>query len=213
MKHLRAGKRILIFVMLIFTVSILIVSFIFFHVLPNKDIRAFVESWKDGNIDILLDSPGKPVAITEEEKEFQEKLLEEYGGVIPEDHTVREQEDPLLSAILQKTSIDVKTPLIVLYPCRVNVMVTGPDMVQVLKDLNYESYVDGDQLLDDVLTALQNNNYKEIESNVEVEIDREDDRFYLTSPSPEMVDALYGGIVTLYVEEEIKIYETYTNQE
>ena len=85
-------------------------------------------------------------------------------------------------------------------------------MVALLRSLDYESYSDGRKLFADVKSALDNRSFDEKTREIEVEIGKKDKELYLVSPSPKLVDLLYGGTLSLYAEEEIKLYEELSDQ-
>ncbi len=210
MKRRKKSNGAIIGVLIILILAAAIGGIVFLHVLPKREIKALTDTWKSGDIDSVMGvrSRKKP-SLTKEEKEFNEKLLEEYGDMLPGQEQASEDEvqEPLLENILAHSDIKLKTPFIIRYPCKVGVIVTGPDMVALLRALDYESYSDGSKLFADVKAALDNQSFAEKTSEIEVEIGKEGKELYLVSPSPELVDILYGGTLSLYAEEEIKLYE------
>lgn len=187
---------------------ITVVLTVFFHFLPKREIKALADVWKSGNIDSIMGiQPSPEQDLSKEEKEFQENLFEEFGDMMPGSEEPAEDDEPLLENILTYTELEVKTPFIIRYPCKATVVVEGPDMVKLLQTLNYEDYSDGRELFHDVKEALSDHCFETKRTEVEVVIDKNGKTLCLAEPSSELVDALYGGVLSLYAEEELKLYE------
>lgn len=210
-KRSNAKEWVLIVVLLL--ILIFLILFVFLHEIPGKQIRSFVAEWKSGNIDSLMSGQRYAgTSLLKEEKQFRKDLLEEYGDMMPGQEEEPEEEteedgELFLENVLPYTGIRLKTPFLIYYPCKVTVTITGPDMEALLQTLDYESYADSEILLADIKTALANRAYSERQSTFEIEIGKEGKELYLTTAYPEIVEALYGGTLSLYAKEEVRLYE------
>lgn len=169
---------------------------------------------------------------SKEDEEFYNKLIAEYGDMLfpenPEDgisedsdtnedsgsdsesraQTAGKEDNPFLKYVLEHTKISLQKPFFIKYPCDVVVTVDGPDMVKLLEDLDYRSYEDSEKLLDHVIAELDKESFETRKAEVPVQIAKEaDGSLCLASASPELADALYGGVLSLYAQEEIAFYE------
>lgn len=67
--------------------------------------------------------------------------------------------DPLLPLILEHTEIEIKTPLLIRFPLTTEMRITGPDMADLITDLDYEKYESGIALRKDIDEALEDEDY------------------------------------------------------
>ena len=123
------------------------------------------------------------------------------------------EKETFLQLVLEHSGISVKKPLLIKYPCDVVVTVDGPDMVKLLENLNYQSYEDGRLLLNQVAAALDKESFETMRSEIQVQIEKDEDgSLRLAAPSSELADALYGGALSLYAQEEAAFYESFFEQ-
>ena len=127
--------------------------------------------------------------------------------------TSGQEKNPFLKLVLEHSEISIKKPVFVKYPCDTVVTVDGPDMVKLLEKLDYRSYENTEELMNRVIAELDKNSFETRKTEIPVQIEKEaDGSLCLAEPSFQLADALYGGVLSLYAQEEYSFYESLFEQ-
>ena len=127
--------------------------------------------------------------------------------------TSGQEKNPFLKLVLEHSEISIKKPGFVKYPCDTVVTVDGPDMVKLLEKLDYRSYENTEELMNRVIAELDKNSFETRKTEIPVQIEKEaDGSLCLAEPSFQLADALYGGVLSLYAQEEYSFYESLFEQ-
>ena len=124
-----------------------------------------------------------------------------------------QEKNPFLKLVLEHSEISIKKPVFIKYPCDTVVTVDGPDMVKLLEKLDYRSYENTEELMNRVIAELDKNSFETRKTEIPVQIEKEaDGSLCLAEPSFQLADALYGGVLSLYAQEEYSFYESLFEQ-
>ena len=127
--------------------------------------------------------------------------------------TSGQEKNPFLKLVLEHSEISIEKPVFVKYPCDTVVTVDGPDMVKLLEKLDYRSYENTEELMNRVIAELDKNSFETRKTEIPVQIEKEaDGSLCLAEPSFQLADALYGGVLSLYAQEEYSFYESLFEQ-
>ena len=127
--------------------------------------------------------------------------------------TSGQEKNPFLKLVQEHSEISIKKPVFVKYPCDTVVTVEGPDMVKLLETLDYRSYENTEELMNRVIAELDKNSFETRKTEIPVQIEKEaDGSLCLAEPSFQLADALYGGVLSLYAQEEYSFYESLFEQ-
>ena len=127
--------------------------------------------------------------------------------------TSGQEKNPFLKLVLEQSEISIKKPVFIKYPCDTVVTVDGPDMVKLLEKLDYRSYENTEELMNRVIAELDKNSFETRKTEIPVQIEKEaDGSLCLAEPSFQLADALYGGVLSLYAQEEYSFYESLFEQ-
>ena len=127
--------------------------------------------------------------------------------------TSGQEKNPFLKLVLEHSEISIKKPVFIKYPCDTVVTVDGPDMVKLLEKLDYRSYENTEELMNRVIAELDKNSFETRKTEIPVQIEKEaDGSLCLAEPSFQLADALYGGVLSLYAQEEYSFYESLFEQ-
>ena len=127
--------------------------------------------------------------------------------------TSGQEKNPFLKLVQEHSEISIKKPVFVKYPCDTVVTVEGPDMVKLLEKLDYRSYENTEELMNRVIAELDKNSFETRKTEIPVQIEKEaDGSLCLAEPSFQLADALYGGVLSLYAQEEYSFYESLFEQ-
>ena len=127
--------------------------------------------------------------------------------------TAGQEKNPFLKLVLEHSEISIKKPVFIKYPCDTVVTVDGPDMVKLLEKLDYRSYENTEELMNRVIAELDKNSFETRKTEIPVQIEKEaDGSLCLAEPSFQLADALYGGVLSLYAQEEYSFYESLFEQ-
>ena len=127
--------------------------------------------------------------------------------------TSGQEKNPFLKLVLEHSEISIKKPVFIKYPCDTVVTVDGPDMVKLLETLDYRSYENTEELMNRVIAELDKNSFETRKTEIPVQIEKEaDGSLCLAEPSFQLADALYGGVLSLYAQEEYSFYESLFEQ-
>ena len=127
--------------------------------------------------------------------------------------TSGQEKNPFLKLVQEHSEISIKKPVFVKYPCDTVVTVEGPDMVKLLEKLDYRSYENTEELMNRVIAELDKNSFETRKTEIPVQIEKEaDGSLCLAELSFQLADALYGGVLSLYAQEEYSFYESLFEQ-
>ena len=127
--------------------------------------------------------------------------------------TSGQEKNPFLKLVQEHSEISIEKPVVVKYPCDTGVTVEGPDMVKLLEKLDYRSYENTEELMNRVIAELDKNSFETRKTEIPVQIEKEaDGSLCLAEPSFQLADALYGGVLSLYAQEEYSFYESLFEQ-
>ena len=127
--------------------------------------------------------------------------------------TSGQEKNPFLKLVLEHSEISIKKPVFIKCPCDTVVTVDGPDMVKLLEKLDYRSYENTEELMNRVIAELDKNSFETRKTEIPVQIEKEaDGSLCLAEPSFQLADALYGGVLSLYAQEEYSFYESLFEQ-
>jgi len=195
---------------------------------PEEDKEGFSSKEDEEFYNNLIDEYGDMLLPENPEEGITEDSYTDEDSGAPEDsdtpegsgsdkgsraETSGQEKNPFLKLVLEHSEISIKKPVFVKYPCDTVVTVDGPDMVKLLEKLDYRSYENTEELMNRVIAELDKNSFETRKTEIPVQIEKEaDGSLCLAEPSFQLADALYGGVLSLYAQEEYSFYESLFEQ-
>ena len=197
LKFKNASLKTILITAAVCTAALVLIILGVLHAQKAGMVQKKVDVWLNGEIDDLTGKETAEAVYSQEYLDSMELLRMQYGDFL---EAKESQEDrSLLDAVLQRTGIDISLPFLFSFPLDTEMTVTGPDMVQLLDDMNDTSDQDGQTLKKNVLAALESGSYPVRTVRVPVTL-IETDGVVSAEASADAVAALYGGLSERYAD-------------